>query len=1497
MTKMILTHHKEVSLKDSKPLIHFKLPAMIFVLLFVLASVVWAQEIEWIRQFGGIGPAEDLAEAVDANGNIYIVGKTDGSLPNQSSAGEADAFVRKYDPNGNELWTRQFGTAANDYTNGISIDASGVYVAGYTDGTLPGQSSFGDRDAFVRKYDSDGTELWTLQFGTELEDQARSISVDATGIYVCGYTYDALPGQTSAGATDAFVRKYDLNGTELWTSQFGSAANDYTYGISVDVTGVYVSGYTYGALPGQSSAGDRDAFVRKYDFSGAVLWTRQFGTAFYDYAYGITTDGTGIYIVGSTNGALGQTNFGSNDAFVRKYDAAGNEQWTHQSGTTSSDYAYGISVDASGVYIAGNTYGTFLYQTNAGGSDAFVLKSDLNNGNELWIRQFGTITSDYASGISVDATGIYVAGYTYGTLPGQTSAGDYDAFARKYDSGGNELWTRQFGSDGPSEDVYTSITVDGNIYTAGRTYGTLAGQTSAGLSDAFVRIYDANGTVLWTCQFGTVSDDYVNGIAVDATGMYVAGYTYGTFPGQTRAGRYDVFVRKYDFNGTELWTRQFGTTTYDYAYGISVDAAGVYVAGATNGILPGQTRVGDYDAFVRKYDLNGTEQWTRQFGTTSKDYVNGISVDATGAYVAGHTNGALPNQTSAGGYDAFVRKYDSNGNAIWTNQFGTTLGDYAYGISVDASAVCVSGYTEDTLPGQTSASGIDAFVRTYDLNGAELWTRQFGTTSSDYAYGISVDATGVCVVGYTDGALPGQANSGYTDAFVRKYDLSGSELWTCQFGTVSFDYAGGISGDATGAYVAGHTYGTFPGQTSAGGYDAFVAKLGQGNKPPVVEANGPYSVDEGGSVAVTASGSDPDNDPLTFDWDLNNDGLFETSGQSVTFSAAGLDGPSSQIIAVKVTDSGGLFVTDQTTVEILNDVPIAGEISAPIDPVPVNTVISVSANFTDPGVPDTHTATWEWGDGSSSPGTVQEANGSGTVTGSHIYTVAGSYSITLTIADDEGGTSQPVFQPIVIFIPNEPPVVEAGGPFNATEGGSVIVTAIGSDPDNDPINFAWDLDNDGLFETPGQSVTFSAAGLDGPGIKTIVAKVTDSGGLFATDQATVQILNAAPTAGGIIALIDPVPVNTVINFSANFTDPGVPDIHTANWNWGDGSSSPGTVDEASGSGTVAGSHSYATAGVYTDTLIVWDDDGESDTSVFHYTVVFDPGAGYVTGAGWIDSPPGAYTPDPSLTGKAKFGFESKYKKGQSIPDGNTKFSFKTADLKFESTSYDWLVIAGPHAKYKGSGTIDDSGNYGFLLTAIDGQVNGGGGIDKFRIKIWEKATAQVVYDNQLGDPDDGEATDAIEAGNIVIHKEAGLPKPDNFAEDIEPEAKPKQFALFQNYPNPFNPETMIRFQLPQANYVVVRIFNTLGAEIRKLVNGQYDAGDYSVIWDARDNSGNAVSSGIYVYQIQVEQYVAVKRMVLIRQHLIRTINNCQYRRKPPDLMLAVFFAYPSFSPF
>jgi hypothetical protein len=173
-------------------------------------------------------------------------------------------------------------------------------------------------------------------------------------------------------------------------------------------------------------------------------------------------------------------------------------------------------------------------------------------------------------------------------------------------------------------------------------------------------------------------------------------------------------------------------------------------------------------------------------------------------------------------------------------------------------------------------------------------------------------------------------------------------------------------------------------------------------------------------------------------------------------------------------------------------------------------------------------------------------------------------------------------------------------------------------------------------------------------------------------------------------------------------------------------------------------------------LQVADNDGDTGTSVSDPVVVYDPLGGFVTGGGWIGSPPGAYAPDPSLEGRASFGFVAKYKKGRSEPAGTTEFQFRTADLNFYSDSYDWLVVAGHKAMFKGTGSINDQGSYGFLLSAVDAKLTPSTDTDLFRIKIWVRDSGDaVVYDNQVACSVMDEGADlctAIGGGNIVIHK-------------------------------------------------------------------------------------------------------------------------------------------------
>ncbi len=402
---------------------------------------------------------------------------------------------------------------------------------------------------------------------------------------------------------------------------------------------------------------------------------------------------------------------------------------------------------------------------------ALLTTTGLAGAQEIeWKRQFGTSGFDVARAMAVDDSGVYVFGAVEGALPGQTYAGgDNDVFLRKYDFKGREVWTRQFGTPG----------------------------------------FDFPGS---------------GPIGIDDKGVYVVGVTDGALPGQVNAGSLDVFVRRYDFRGNEVWTRQFGTSGDDFADAISAKLGGVFVAGAVNGALPGQTPGGSWDAFIRLYDFDGNEVWTRQFGGSGSEDFHGIAVDQTGVYASGSAT-TLPD--FGGNSDALVQKYGLDGTLVWSLQFGTAAFDHLGGAALKQGGLYVTGYTHGTLPDQTSAGGRDVFVRKYDLDGTEVWTHQFGTSGSDGAevIGTAVDGRGVYVASNVGGALPGQASAGSADAFARAYDADGNELWTVQFGTAGFDRAQAIAVHRTGIYLSGRVGGTLPGQTSAGGQDCFVAKL------------------------------------------------------------------------------------------------------------------------------------------------------------------------------------------------------------------------------------------------------------------------------------------------------------------------------------------------------------------------------------------------------------------------------------------------------------------------------------------------------------------------------------------------------------------------------------------------------------------------------------------------------------------------------------------------
>ncbi len=383
-------------------------------------------------------------------------------------------------------------------------------------------------------------------------------------------------------------------------------------------------------------------------------------------------------------------------------------------------------------------------------------------------------------------------------------------------------WTRTFGGAGGDE--AKSVTVDslGNVYVTGYFNGTVnfddTGGTdskgSNGSIDIFITKYNSDGSYGWTKTFGGTGGERAKSITVDSTGnLYLTGDfngtanfddTGGTDSKESKGGD-DIFITKYNSDGSYAWTRAFGGTSHEMGRGISVDSIGdVYVIGSFLGTAnfdgtggtDSKVSKGSYDIFITKYKSNGSYAWTRTFGGTSYDWGNGISVDNMGnVYVTGEFlgtvnfdgTGGTDEKTSNGETDIFITKYNSNGSYGWTRTFGGASDDSGNSISVDNTGnVYVTGHFKETVnfdgtggtDSKETKGGVDIFVTKYSSDGSYAWTRTFGGAANDMGYGISIDSIGnVYGTGcfYTTanfdgtGGTDNKESNGSTDIFITKY--------------------------------------------------------------------------------------------------------------------------------------------------------------------------------------------------------------------------------------------------------------------------------------------------------------------------------------------------------------------------------------------------------------------------------------------------------------------------------------------------------------------------------------------------------------------------------------------------------------------------------------------------------------------------------------------------------------------------------------------------------
>jgi hypothetical protein len=291
----------------------------------------------WGRQFGTDKGEYALNHVVDQNGNIYVSGKTAGSMDG-INFGKNDGFITRIDSSGNIKWTKQFGTNEDEDIQWSAIDKTGcVYITGSTKGILK-DKNFGKEDVFIVKFNSEGQMLWLKQSGTDSTDIGKGIYIDNKGyVYVTGTTSGKL-GKSSYGKTDGFIMKLDNNGNQLFTLQFGTAGDDFSNAITGDKnSSIYVCGSTWGDLASKNK-GMMDAFAGQYTDKGNLVKFHQFGSEGFEIAMDIKVDKeNSIYVGGSTSGNLGCQQIGEGDCFLTKISNNGQVVWTNQFGTKKHD--------------------------------------------------------------------------------------------------------------------------------------------------------------------------------------------------------------------------------------------------------------------------------------------------------------------------------------------------------------------------------------------------------------------------------------------------------------------------------------------------------------------------------------------------------------------------------------------------------------------------------------------------------------------------------------------------------------------------------------------------------------------------------------------------------------------------------------------------------------------------------------------------------------------------------------------------------------------------------------------------------------------------------------------------------------------------------------------------------------------------------------------------------------------------------------------------------
>jgi hypothetical protein len=400
-----------------------------------------------------------------------------------------------------------------------------------------------------------------------------------SGACVCDVMY---AGDACESCAAGFVRSDDgercvadlicAPGAELCVDSWGTRASEAVVGMAIDAEG--------GVLAVGTTSRDRaesDFMISKRGAKRSESWTLKWGSPETDEAGGVLVDGGGIFVAGTTNGSLGDSHLGLNDAVLMRLDLGGALEWSVQWGTAIDDRVASMARATDGaLLVLGETAGD-LARPNPDPTftDLFLTKLS-TEGEELWSVQWGAVENDVPIAVAAAPEGgAFVVGSTWGVVDAAEHYGGSDAFCSKVSAEGEVEWSLQW-SDVHDEEAYAVVALPSGEALVISEAGALIDEATGARGGVHVRIIDAEGNVASEYAFGSSND---LGLAVELAhdgAFYVAGRRDGG----------DFFVSERASDGAELWSEQWDSGGRDIVSAIALTQDRLYAAGTTDGMDP-----------------------------------------------------------------------------------------------------------------------------------------------------------------------------------------------------------------------------------------------------------------------------------------------------------------------------------------------------------------------------------------------------------------------------------------------------------------------------------------------------------------------------------------------------------------------------------------------------------------------------------------------------------------------------------------------------------------------------------------------------------------------------------------------------------------------------------------------------------------------------------------------------------------------------------------------